>query len=73
MKNLALKADIKMIFLQKDEVEIFTGTVSGNSISVTNKITNEDIGTYMYYNNVENRDADFSELESLLNKNKLVA
>lgn len=72
MKNLALKADIKMIFLQKDEVEIFRGTVSGNSISVTNTKTNEDIGTYMYYNKVENRDADFNELESLLNKNKLL-
>jgi hypothetical protein len=68
MHNNVLKADLKEILSDKSKVMIEKSNVGGSSITVINKNSSEDLGCYIYYNRINQRDADFSELEKLLNE-----
>lgn len=67
MNNIQLNKDLKEIKSKFNEkMLIEKSTVGGNSISIFDGATNEDIGTYVYYDNVEARDADLENLLTLL-------
>ncbi len=67
MNNIQLKKDLKEIKLKYNpKMSITKSSVGGNSISIFDESTNEDIGTYVYYDNVDARDADFNSLQTLL-------
>ena len=67
MKNKQLGIELKSILAQKANVSIAKGSISGNSIEVRNTKTNDDLGSFCYYDRVADRDADFAKLESEIN------
>lgn len=67
MKNKQLGIELKSIVANKANVSITKGTIGGNSIEVRNTKTGEDIGSFIYYDRVADRDADFAKLKSKIN------
>ena len=66
MKNKSLKTDLKEIISNPSNVIIKKGGVSMYSIEIE-FIEETTFSSYVYYDRVDERDADFQELESLLN------
>lgn len=66
MNNVSLKNDLNEILANAKDLVIEKGGISGNSINIYNATTNEDFGTYTYYGNEANRNADFDNLQSLI-------
>ena len=66
MYNTRLKIDLKEILADKSQVEIEKSDIGGSSITLTNESASEDFSSYIYYDRVDERDADFNELEKLL-------
>lgn len=67
MKNKQLGIELKSIVANKPNVSIAKGNIGGNSIEVRNTKTGEDIGSFIYYDRAEQRDADFAKLETAIN------
>lgn len=70
MNNVSLKNDLNEILEKSNDLVIEKGGISGNSISIYYLSSNEDFGTYTYYANETNRDADFDALQSLIKEKK---
>lgn len=68
MKNKQLGVELKSIVANKANVSIAKGTIGGNSIEVRNTKTGEDIGSFIYYDRVADRDADFEKLNLAVNE-----
>jgi hypothetical protein len=67
MNNVSLKNDLNEILEKSNDLVIEKGSIGGNSISIySEKPIYEDFGTYTYYANEANRDADFDALQSLI-------
>lgn len=62
MKNKQLGIELKSIVANKANVSITKGTIGGNSIEVRNTKTGEDIGSFIYYDRVTDRDSDYNLL-----------
>ncbi len=60
-ESVAFISDKKNLFIEKS-------TISGNAINVFRNNPFEDIGTYIYKEDVKNRDMDFDSLEKLIKK-----
>ena len=65
MTNKSLKSDLKEILSNTSNIRVKKGGVSMHSIEVE-FIEETTFSSYTYYERVAERDADFSELESLL-------
>lgn len=66
MKNEQLKKDLSKIIANRSNIkEVNKGSIGGESIEViySNPLSYD---TYLYYNKVEDRDADLIELEKQL-------
>jgi hypothetical protein len=67
MKNVTLKNDLNEILTNAKDLVIEKGNISGNAINIYYaEPKNEDFGTYTYYANEANRNADFDELQKLI-------
>lgn len=66
MNNVSLKNDLNEILEKSKDLVIEKGGISGNAISIYYASSNEDFGTYTYYTNEANRNADFDKLEALI-------
>lgn len=66
MYNTRLKTDLKEILADKSQIKIEKSSIGGSSITLTNQAASEDFSSYIYYDRVGQRDADFNELEKLL-------
>lgn len=67
MKNKQLNIELKSIVANKANVSIAKGEISGNSIEVRDTKTGEDLGSFCYYDRVNDRDADYAKLEGAIN------
>lgn len=67
MKNLELKRLSKMIVKIKNELSITKGEIGGVSIEIFNTKTFEDIGSFIYYDRVNERNDDYDKLMLLIN------
>jgi hypothetical protein len=65
MTNKSLKSDLKVILSDTSNIRVKKGGVSLHSIDIE-FIEETSFSSYVYYDKVTERDADFSELESLL-------
>jgi hypothetical protein len=68
MKNLELKRLTKMIVKSKEDLSITKGEIGGVSIEIFNNKTFEDIGSFIYYDRVNERNDDYNKLMLLLDK-----
>jgi hypothetical protein len=68
MNNKQLGIELKSIVANKADVTIAKGNISGASIEVRNTKTGEDLGSFTYYDRVEQRDTDFAKLETAINE-----
>jgi hypothetical protein len=66
MHNSRLKIDLKEILADKSQITIEKSSIGGSSITLKNQAASEDFSSYIYYDRIEERDADFNELEKLL-------
>jgi len=66
MYNSRLKIDLKEILADKSQIEIEKSSIGGSAITITNEASSEDFSSYIYYERIDERDADFNELEKLL-------
>lgn len=70
MKNEQLKIDLKGILENPSNIEsIGIGSVGGNSIEIVLREP-KAFESYIYYDKVEERDADLKELEEKIKGNK---
>ena len=67
MNNIALKNDLNELKSLKGKVSVTKTTFGGNSISIINTKTNEEVGNYIYYGNADKRDEDYNNLLLILN------
>ena len=65
MTNKSLKADLKEILSDTSNIRVKKGGVSMHSIEIE-FIEETSFSSYIYYDKITERDADFSELESLI-------
>jgi hypothetical protein len=64
--NIVLKNDLKSLTENLNDLEISKGTVSGNSIEITEKSTQSE-SSYVYYERDGDRDKDYELLLELIN------
>lgn len=71
MKNSSLENTLKEI-LANPNVIVSKGQVGGHSIEVTSEIPIfEDLGSFIYYNKLSDRNKDYEELTQLIKENNV--
>lgn len=65
MWNKQLENEINLIIKNQIQIEVTKGLISGYSIEIRNKITGDDLGSFLYYQKSNRRDSDFEKIKEI--------